>query len=496
MRFNSIKVNNTDTNYTHSIFDISEYTGKTYDTLSDALTDVPDGKQKGGMTVSFVSTSDNKYVQCMYLSTSTAVAVFTNTDNWEKINLEENLEEIKEEVKYKADCIFDDSDADLNIGDNNGEIILQLNGGDIKTKNFDSRNVANNEFDSSDADLNIGDDNGEVIVQFKDGHIKTKNFDSRDTNNGIINVKSYGAIGDDNNDDTQAIQTVLNMCGTIIIPSGTYKITQPLVFRSNTHIIMSPDAELKQFTPSTRCVYYGKNDTEYNGVHDVIIEGGILNANDVTSQQSCSCLAMIHCKNITLKNLTFKGVGVGMHCVDMAASKDVVFDKCVFRDNGTVRSWGCCLQIDGANSNTSYPYLSLIGVSNDDPIYDDCGCMNIEIKSCQFYLNEYSPAIGNHNYSKHEYIDIHDNIIYGSGVSIVTHDRGAIAFDMYSGYAGKVNLTDKVFIHHNFITDCPYGFSLDPNSIESIYIRDNYFVNIGSILKVQADCAKLLNNIQ
>ena len=57
MGVNRININNTDSNYTHSIFDISEYTGKTYDTLADALADVPDGKQKGGMTVSFVSTS-------------------------------------------------------------------------------------------------------------------------------------------------------------------------------------------------------------------------------------------------------------------------------------------------------------------------------------------------------------------------------------------------------------------------------------------------------
>jgi len=54
MAINRINVNNTDTNYTHSIFDISEYTGKSYATLSDALGDVPQGKQKGGMTVAFV----------------------------------------------------------------------------------------------------------------------------------------------------------------------------------------------------------------------------------------------------------------------------------------------------------------------------------------------------------------------------------------------------------------------------------------------------------
>ena len=66
MGINRINVNNTDSNYTHSIFDISEYTGKSYVSLSDALEDVPQEKQKGGMTVSFIANSDNsdnKYVQ-------------------------------------------------------------------------------------------------------------------------------------------------------------------------------------------------------------------------------------------------------------------------------------------------------------------------------------------------------------------------------------------------------------------------------------------------
>ena len=54
MGINKININNNDSNYAHSIFDISEYTGKTYATLTDALADVPQGKQKGGMTVAFV----------------------------------------------------------------------------------------------------------------------------------------------------------------------------------------------------------------------------------------------------------------------------------------------------------------------------------------------------------------------------------------------------------------------------------------------------------
>ena len=43
--FNTIKVNNTDTDYTHSIFDISDYnSGATYVDLSTALAAIPESK--------------------------------------------------------------------------------------------------------------------------------------------------------------------------------------------------------------------------------------------------------------------------------------------------------------------------------------------------------------------------------------------------------------------------------------------------------------------
>ena len=55
MGINTINVNSADTNYAHSIFDISEYnSGAKYDNLSQALAAVPQNLQKGGMTVAFV----------------------------------------------------------------------------------------------------------------------------------------------------------------------------------------------------------------------------------------------------------------------------------------------------------------------------------------------------------------------------------------------------------------------------------------------------------
>ena len=57
MSFNTIKVNNTDTDYTHSIFDISEYnSGAIYANLSSALATMPQNKKQGGMTVKFIQT--------------------------------------------------------------------------------------------------------------------------------------------------------------------------------------------------------------------------------------------------------------------------------------------------------------------------------------------------------------------------------------------------------------------------------------------------------
>ena len=80
MSVNKIFVNNSDSNYTHSIFDISEYTGISYDTLSDALDAIPQTKRKGGMAIRYVQTNDNKYVQ--YILTSDTFT--TNDLEWKK----------------------------------------------------------------------------------------------------------------------------------------------------------------------------------------------------------------------------------------------------------------------------------------------------------------------------------------------------------------------------------------------------------------------------
>ena len=116
--------------------------------------------------------------------------------------------------------------SDFNIADENKNIIVEFNGGHIKTKNFDSKTArqdidkANNDIeltneriipvqDSIDSDLEISDEDENIIVAFKDGHIKTKNFDSKAPSEvKLANTdESDFAIVDENQNIIQAIQS-------------------------------------------------------------------------------------------------------------------------------------------------------------------------------------------------------------------------------------------------------------------------------------------------
>ena len=85
-------------------FDISRYNAingvpKSYSGLTDALSEVPQEYRSGGMSVKYVQSSDNKYVQYLYKVTDAATtATFTNVANWEKVNLEEELNQLGKEV--------------------------------------------------------------------------------------------------------------------------------------------------------------------------------------------------------------------------------------------------------------------------------------------------------------------------------------------------------------------------------------------------------------
>lgn len=154
--------------------------------LSDANlnTLIPTYVRKGGISIKFVQSSDNKYVQFRLMSTSfsTDESVWQGVDD-NAVKNSSNL--ITSNGAYnEARKIIDSYDNyenidGLSLADEYGNIIVQLLNGDIRTKNFDSSNspkIINGYSDSSE--FGIADEQGNIIIKFQNGHLKTKYFDS------------------------------------------------------------------------------------------------------------------------------------------------------------------------------------------------------------------------------------------------------------------------------------------------------------------------------
>lgn len=104
----------------------------------------------------------------------------------------QNISGLSQKINEKPSITSpEESEADLYICDQQGNVIGEFIDGHIKTKNFDSSAISADmimEADSSEADLYICDSFGNVIAELINGHIKTKNFDSSDINSEEIDV--------------------------------------------------------------------------------------------------------------------------------------------------------------------------------------------------------------------------------------------------------------------------------------------------------------------
>lgn len=127
-------------------------------------------------------------------------------------------------------------------------------------------------FVSDEKELYIGTESGTNI----------KLTNRKEMENIAINIKTLGAKGDGIADDTNVIQTALNMGGNIFIPAGTYKITK----------------ELKVSISNTKIFGYGINKSilKYEGKG---IEGFFLSVNGINADE--------YIENVVITGITIDG---------------------------------------------------------------------------------------------------------------------------------------------------------------------------------------------
>ncbi|MCR5429950.1 MAG: glycoside hydrolase family 55 protein [Eubacterium sp.] len=152
-----------------------------------------------------------------------------------------------------------------------------------------------------------------------------------------ISVRDYGALGD-GQDYTAEIQAALNVGGRVYFPSGVYLISEPLVIKSDTYIIMESNTILKRngevtmntsattplnYTSGPYAIFTNGHKTDsftgYNGNGNITIEGGIIDCDGNSYNSASNGIAFAHGKNIRIKNITIKNVNYGHH-IEMNSS--------------------------------------------------------------------------------------------------------------------------------------------------------------------------------
>lgn len=137
----------------------------------------------------------------------------------------------------------------------------------------------------------------------------------------IMNVKQFGAVGDENHDDTLNIQTALNNCASLIVPTGTYMVNAVTRINLNTgnKLTLDNDATIKAIT---------NDSTNYeilyiNNATDVEISGGTIEGDRLTHTGE---------------------TGEWGHCIKVHNSSDNVY----IHDISLINAWG-----DGLDLNTT-----------------------------------------------------------------------------------------------------------------------------------------------
>lgn len=166
----------------------------------------------------------------------------------------------------------------------------------------------------------------------------------QDDAEGGLGASNYGAIGDGNTDDTEALQRFLDavsQTGRVgSIAPGVYRITSRLFVGSNTRLAMH-GATLLCFDPALGSGGYN-NDVpmlDITNGHDVLIEGGTLDGRkgSFAETEFKAGIGMYGSRNVTLRDVTAvdcKGDGFHISLYDAAIAspygcQNVVMERCI-----------------------------------------------------------------------------------------------------------------------------------------------------------------------
>lgn len=204
-----------------------------------------------------------------------------------------------------------------------------------------------------------------------------------------VNVKSFGAKGDNANDDTALLQAAIDSVstgGTIYVPPGTYKITSSLKLYSNQSLELSPVATILRSSNMDNMVRNYTDGTlgAYDASNNITITGGTFDANRTNYPTYCTMVGIGHAKYITISDVSFKN-SQDWHMIELNATKFGKITRCRFDNYGSASVGTEMIQLDFMKSSTEFPWFGP---------YDNTSCEDITIEGCTFTNGV--TAIGGH----------------------------------------------------------------------------------------------------
>lgn len=194
------------------------------------------------------------------------------------------------------------------------------------------------------------------------------------SNRSIWTPQDFGYEGA--GDAAPAIQAALDMVlaaggGTVYLPPGTYLVaTLPLRIYRRTRLTLAQGATIRRAGAGTMLLNgdAGQIFPAYSGHGDIIVEGGLWDANAVNFPTSAMCMSFGHATNLLIRDLTIKDVA-GFHGIELNAIKSAVVSNVHglgYLDPGG-RDFSEFLQPDLAKGSA---YFGGFGPYDDTPVLD------------------------------------------------------------------------------------------------------------------------------
>jgi hypothetical protein len=224
----------------------------------------------------------------------------------------------------------------------------------------------------------------------------------------FINARDYGAKGDGETDDTDALQAVFSAASAggnnVIIPPGTYCISEQVQFGGNV-LILAYGATIKasdtdNYTMFANTLGYVSEvgPAGYGGNGHIAWFGGTFDGNCQNSNPNVlrQALAFHHAQDIHLVDVTFKNCR-RVHTLEFGGCRDAVVRNCSFYGQFPPEIENYYPEVIQLNPNTvaATPTVYADGTENKNILIDGCLVTNAE-NSSEITASSPYAGIGSH----------------------------------------------------------------------------------------------------